>query len=185
MDIREQDFALYLSSISDDFAREAQSEILGKIKYRGYEVTGSLARSIKISVNKDAKNYSIGVTLDFLEKGKGLDSKKNIASRMSVEQAVQWVKDKGLQNFEFIPGYDGTLPTIDVAARRLAYMFINNKSTVRKNYQGPIIYRPFFGVWAEYREDMIKEFVEFASEKTLKDLASAFKQVKGKYYKAK
>jgi hypothetical protein len=179
MDIRDQDFFNFINAESGKFKAEALQSLYDNLAARGYEVTGKLKDSIRIDIEPRQGNALHAITLQFLEKGKGLDSKKNIVARASLDQLVDWIKERGLERFEFVPGYTDKIPSIDIAARRLAFVFLKSSATTRENYK-PWLYREYFGIWADHRERIVSQFVSQTSDSALDFFRNTYSQVKGK-----
>lgn len=167
----------------DKLVREFESQAVVLIKERIRQhayASGDLEKSVRNYVERDASKLKHQILLDFSQYGKIMESKRRYSAgrdgaRAHLDTIVDWIKAVGLSRFDFIPNYTDKVPSLDIAARRIAYgIFFGNaaKFAYRKTYGGYIIYRPYFGLWAKYREDIVTGYVTQTADQILDEVAS-------------
>lgn len=163
-----------------EFASLSVPLIQERIRAAGAVATGKLEHSISTRVTHDANSLRHAIELTFLHYGKAMESKRRYSAgtpsgRPPLDFLVDWVKAVGLHQFDFIPNYEKKVPSLDKAARRIAYgIYFGNRSEYakRNTYGGYIIYRPFFGLWAKYRDDIVTNYVKQTADEILDEVSS-------------
>jgi hypothetical protein len=168
-----------INRLVNEFIPLAEQVVKQNIRNKGISVSGDLEKSINSSIQQQGKRLHWAGILTFLHYGKVAESKRSYAHHANIEVLKEWILEKGLQHFQFVPGYSTDLPPLDDAARRIAYgIYLANekgRSSFRKTYKGYLIYRPFFAVWAKYRNEIAARFANVAATEIFNEYISELK----------
>lgn len=179
MDLRDEDLTAYIQEQLNEFSAEATKMLGDSLDRKHKQITGKTKSSLKINTFNPGRNTSAAELIYSLG-SKGLDSRKRIAHNMTLDDAIEWVKGRGLADFEYIPGYKDKVPSLDIAARRLAFVMLRSSRGERPEYSTSWLHRPFFGLWAEYRRRIKEAFILKTTQYVGKDIEGAFLSVRGK-----
>ena len=176
-------------NIIGSFVQEARPMLESNLDRQSYNVTGNLKNSLDISFHK--KGHGWIITLSMLFYGKVLEKKETFAFSASVQDLAQWIKQRGIGNFSYVPGYPGRSIDSDKAAERIAWAIkmsdnryrFGNPGTATSTYsagrrtstkQNAIniswLYRPYFGLWAKKRSEFLEVFYGTTSEELIDEV---------------
>lgn len=169
-----------IDELMREFTPLARQVVRQNIQKRGVTVSGDLEKSIDTRIQAASGKLKTAFILSFAHYGKAMESKRRYSHNASIEVLKEWILQKGLQHFDFVPNYNADLPPLDDAARRIAYgIYLANKqggSSFRKTYKGYLIYRPFFGLWREFRKEIAARFAGVVSRDIFKEYVDNLKK---------
>jgi hypothetical protein len=108
----------------EDLQHYSVMEMQKLIKKNNIQLTGDLLESVKADVIAVSKDAYAEMMVDFRGHGRYKDMRViRHGSVPNIEAMKEFVKKVGLQNFEFIPGYNtgGKMPTTNRAIERIAW----------------------------------------------------------------
>lgn len=92
------------------------------LRQANIDLTGELFRSMHFEVNSQVNGFVAVADIYFKEYGRFVDMNKLIYSKLPpIEVFEEYVRKVGLQNFAYVPGYEGkAVPTVPNAVERIA-----------------------------------------------------------------
>lgn len=178
MNTLDRDLQKFISDIVHDFQKQGTAMVKKNIRDKELTVSNELLNSIETRVSHQASKFAYTIQLLTTEYARSVESKNKTHRLASVDALVEWVKDKGLQNFKFIPNYDRKIPKLDVAARRIAWGLINgnrSRGKYRRRYNKGVIMSPYLRAWNKHRLEIVTVFARQASDRIFKDITNNMK----------
>lgn len=178
MNILEQDINKYISDLLADFRKESTAMVKQNIKNANLYVSGDLYNSIdtKVAENSAALNYTIQLfTSEYARTAEGKFKTIRLAS---ADALIEYIKEKGLHHFKFIPGYKNKIPALDIAARRIAWGMIHGnkaRGKYKKAYRGGLIVGPYRKQWNKVRKEIVTVFAQKTADHTFNELVKTLK----------
>ena len=100
-----------LEEISSFWALETVQRLIANIKRRKLVNTKTLLNSIDQQTKADLSRAVVSISFGFEDYGRYLDMKKNIFSKQPpIDEILDWIKEKGLQNFGPDPNPNKIIP---------------------------------------------------------------------------
>ncbi len=174
MNVIQQDLERQITASISAFEQEVIPMLQGRLQATDQQATRHLAESLRMAVRSDAEKMMAYLTLTYAGYGKAVESKKSLVHTTPLDDLVQWIKDRGLAQFRYVPGYEGrSIPTIDQSAKRMAYFMLSRQKQQRSTYAGSWLFRPFFGLWAGYRDKIVEAYITASTAHLEEQLTSA------------
>lgn len=168
------------------FKADIMPEILGNLQALKINTTGALRSSLNMQINQRGESWVISFAM--LVSGKIIHKSGRFTQKASVKDIAEWVKAKGLSQFQYVPGYENTGTIPDDAAERIAWAI--KKSTKSKRhgvftpgaYSGYAInfnsfaswfYKPYFSRWKKGRVDLVDAYFSTTTEELAKEIGAA------------
>lgn len=166
--------------------QEMQQEVIPMLQenlvIQGYQYTNNLYSNIRFHLAEPTPN-KWEVILTIPEYGRYLDKKRPFAAYASPQDLAKWITAQGLHNFTSIPGYERSQFIPAKAAERIAWAIKGSKSKVNARYrkfndpfQWQWFYRPFFGMWAEKRDEMLQVFFTDVPDSIVNEVRNTYQQ---------
>jgi len=167
--------------------REFQKEVIPILQWNlsnhGYIYTGRLYSQMKISLTDLGQTsweleFSMP-TNNGVSYGRTLEKKETFAFQAPIKELTKWVEHVGLSKFRSIPGYENSNFVPADAAQRVAWAIKMSEKSYRQR-RNPIyyswFYRPFFGLWAEKREELVDLYFDQVPDRIVNELAHTYQQ---------
>lgn len=171
------------------FKSEALSMLKNNLRMIDADVTGELLNSIDVIINKRGGQWEI--ELSMYNYGRVLEKTKRFRfDKMSPADLAEWVKWKGIQHFDYIPGYENSSKIPDDAHERIAWGIIKyrkgNTNVERRRMGRSIdvhsvfsistnspfswVYKPYFGLWRTHKRTFMDLYFSTTSEELMQEI---------------
>lgn len=173
--------------IIDRFKSQIMPELMDNLFWLRINTTGNLRDSLHMQIDKGDDVWEIGFTMAV--KGKIIHQKERFAQHASPQDLAEWVKTKGLGNFQYVPGYEKTGRIPDDAAERIAWAIKKSRAHQRhRTYTPPgynvyaldyngfasWFYKPYFSKWRSARVELVDTYFTTTSEVFAKEVAKSY-----------
>jgi hypothetical protein len=124
MDENSPNFEQEMNRIARKWAVHIVDRFKRQIEKKNISLTDDLLNSFEYKIFESGSG-NVGVNISYQSHGKFIDMKNLYFNKMpTIDKIEAWVKKKGLQNFDYIPGYSASWkPSAgsDTDARRIAW----------------------------------------------------------------
>lgn len=158
----EKDIQQMVTDNLEEFKTQARRLVLNNLKKVGAVRSGKTQQSVKLILSNNEKLARNELLVFFDIAGTVLEQKRYFAKRAPIDVLTDWVKQVGLQNFKYVPGYDkGQVPDQNRQARRIAGAMKSYRGSFRKDRYRTAgwFYKPFFGLWKSYRQQITNKYL--------------------------
>lgn len=182
------------------FKSEALSMLKNNLRMIDANVSGDLANSIDVVIHKRGKRWEIELSMNMY--GRVLEKVKRFKfDRMNPRDLAEWVKAKGIQHFDYIPGYEKSGRIPDNAHERIAWGIIKSRKgqtnaprtstgksidvnaifaiSTKSNFSW--MYKPYFGMWRAHKTNFMNIFYSTTSEELMDELVKTHKRALQEY----
>ncbi len=167
------DIHTHILNIANQFKREGTALVRSNIQQANLVVSGELLNSIETQINADANRLIYEISLISTEYASMVDSRQKTVRMAAADVLTEYVKAKGLENFQFIPGYRNTIPSLDVAARRIAWGMINGnkaRGKYKTQYTPNVVTGPYRKLWRKYQDQIVTAMATQTADKIFDEI---------------
>lgn len=177
-------------AVLERFKAEIMPEILGNLQALRINTTGALRNSLNMQLNKRDDYWEI--SFEMLASGKIIHMKDRFAQHASPKELAEWVKQKGIQHFTYVPGYENSNMLPSDAAERIAWAIKRSTKKERFGVNTPAgysayaigfnsfaswFYKPYFNRWKKGRVELVDAYLSTTTEELAKEIAAAHTMV--------
>jgi hypothetical protein len=172
--------------ILERFKADIMPEILGNLQALRINTTGALRSSLNMQLSKRDDYWEI--SFEMLASGKIIHKKDRFQQKASAKELAEWVKQKGIRYFKYVPGYENTNILPKDAAERIAWAI--KKSTKKERFRvhtpaaygiyaidfnsfASWFYKPYFSRWSKGRVEIVDAYFSTTTEELAKEIAAA------------
>lgn len=168
MGLLEDDIARAISDSAKSFTSAASRMISSNQSQSNVDATGTMKQRIKVYLEENKNEIINEIVLSFPVSAALTQARRYYAKNADIESLTNWVLARGLENFRYVPGYEnGKLPSQNQQARRIAWGIKNYRGANRRRTDvKQWLHKPFFGLWASYRNEIINRFFDITSNKS-------------------
>ncbi len=177
-------------AVLERFKADIMPEILGNLQALRINTTGALRSSLNMQLNKRDDYWEI--TFEMLASGKIIHKQDRFAKHASSEELAEWVRQKGIRHFKYVPGYENSNILPDDAAERIAWAIKRSTKKKRFGVYTPAaynayaidfnsfaswFYKPYFSRWGKGRVELVDAYLSTTTEELAKEIAAAHTMV--------